>query len=284
MLHPRRLVGTQGSLFPCLLGMVLVLACPGTADAARVHRVQPGETLFRIAKRYGVTVEWLARVNGLADPGRIQAGQRLIIPEPEKREDRPPSLPPRTHVVQRGETLYRIALRYSTTVAALIEANGLTSDRILAGQTLRIPPVRVSLGGGGTPLFGDPGQVVRRAMDWLGTPYRWGGSSKEGMDCSGLVYVVFTPWIPDMPRSSFAQFRMGKPVGRGELVPGDLVFFTTYAPGASHVGIYLGEGRFIHSAQSAGGVTITPLDDPYYAVRYLGARRLLHTQRGRADS
>jgi len=284
MLHPRRLVGTQGSLFPCLLGLVLMLAYPGTADAARVHLVQPGETLFRIAKRYGVTVEWLARVNGLADPGRIQAGQRLIIPEPEKREDRTSSLPPRTHVVQRGETLYRIALWYNTTVAALIEANGLTSDRILAGQTLRIPPVHVSLRGRGTPLFGDPAQVVRRAMDWLGTPYRWGGSSKEGMDCSGLVYAVFTPWIPDMPRSSFEQFRMGKPVGRGELVPGDLVFFTTYAPGASHVGIYLGEGRFIHSAQSAGGVIITPLDDPYYAVRYLGARRLLHTQRDRADS
>lgn len=276
MLHPRRLVGTKGSLFPCLLGMVLMLACPGTADAARVHIVQPGETLFRIAKRYGVTVEWLARVNGLADPGRIQAGQRLIIPGPEKREDRTPSLPLRTHVVQRGETLYRIALRYNTTVAALIEANGLTSERILAGQLLQIPLAPVSLGGG-TPLMGSPAQVVRRAMEWLGTPYRWGGSSKEGMDCSGLVYVVFTPWIPDMPRSSFEQFRMGKPVDRGELIPGDLVFFTTYAPGASHVGIYLGAGRFIHSAQSAGGVIITPLEDPYYAARYLGARRLLYT-------
>ncbi len=273
MVYPSRRAGTGGSLISCFLGIALALAIPGKANAERIHVVQRGESLFGIAKRYGVTVEELTRVNGLVSPDRIQAGQRLRIPEPGKKGDRP--LPHRTHVVQRGETLYRISLRYGTTVAALIEANGLTSERILTGQVLRIPSTPSSQDGGTLLPPGTSGEVVRRALGWLGTPYRWGGASRQGVDCSGLVYLVFAPWVPSMPRSSFEQFRLGMPVDRRELIPGDLVFFSTYAPGASHVGIYIGGGRFIHSAKGAGGVLITPLEDPYYAARYLGARRIL---------
>ena len=117
--------------------------------------------------------------------------------------------------------------------------------------------------------------IVREALQYLGTRYVWGGSSARGVDCSGFVYLVFSSFAPEMVRlRSFDYFRLGVPVAQAGLQPGDLVFFTTYAPGASHVGIYLGDRRFIHASSVLRQVTISSLDDPYYAARYVGARRL----------
>lgn len=122
-------------------------------------------------------------------------------------------------------------------------------------------------------------ELVREAMTYLGTRYRWGGESPRGVDCSGFVYIVFTNRVPGLVRlRSYDYFRMGVRVDRANLQPGDLVFFTTYARGPSHVGIYTGDGKFIHASSSAGMVTITSMDDPYYTARYIGARRLLRPQ------
>lgn len=126
-----------------VLALVLALAAPVSAQGAVVHVVQRGENLFRIALRYGVTVEGLATANGLKDPRLIYAGQRLVIPSastgtsPVKPN---PSATSRVHVVQRGENLYRISLRYGTTVQALTAANGIVNpSRIYVGQRLVIP-------------------------------------------------------------------------------------------------------------------------------------------------
>ena len=119
-------------------------------------------------------------------------------------------------------------------------------------------------------------ELVREAMTYLGTRYRWGGETARGLDCSGFIYVVFANRVPGLARlRSFDYFRMGVRVDRANLQPGDLVFFTTYARGPSHVGIYAGDGTFIHASSSAGMVTISSMDDPFYAARYLGAKRLL---------
>lgn len=88
------------------------------------------------------------------------------------------------------------------------------------------------------------------------------------------MHSVLSATGVDAPRSAREQFRLGKPVDVDELEPGDLVFFRTYRSGASHVGIYLGEGQFIHAATRLGRVTVSSLDEPYYANRYLGARRI----------
>jgi len=118
---------------------------------------------------------------------------------------------------------------------------------------------------------------VREAMRYLGTPYVWGGESSRGVDCSGFVYVVFSGRMPQLARlRSFDYFEMGVSVDRADLQAGDLVFFTTYAPGPSHVGIYAGDGRFLHASSGARRVLATPLDDRYYAARYVGGRRLLN--------
>ena len=117
-------------------------------------------------------------------------------------------------------------------------------------------------------------RVLATARLFLGSPYVWGGVSSLGADCSGLVYTVFRIYGITLPRDADAQYEVGVPVEKDQLAAGDLVFFSTYLPGPSHVGIYTGDDKFIHSASWAGGV-ITPLSLPYYQTHYLGARRLL---------
>jgi peptidoglycan DL-endopeptidase CwlO len=113
------------------------------------------------------------------------------------------------------------------------------------------------------------GGVVGIAMRYLGVPYVWGGSSPSGFDCSGLVSYVFAQIGVSLPHSSYSQFGIGTPVSIGELQPGDLVFFT----GASHVGIYIGGGQFIHAPHTGDVVKISSLSG-YYSANFAGARRV----------
>lgn len=115
--------------------------------------------------------------------------------------------------------------------------------------------------------------IVKTAEKYLKTPYRFGGETPKGFDCSGFVKYVYGQHGIKLPRTADVQFQKGKRVDRTSLKPGDLVFFTTYAPGASHVGIYYGGGKFIH-ASSSRGVMISRLDENYWKPRYLGARRI----------
>ncbi|RMH58689.1 MAG: hypothetical protein D6679_04165 [Candidatus Hydrogenedentota bacterium] len=117
--------------------------------------------------------------------------------------------------------------------------------------------------------------ILRIARNFLGAPYRWGGAGPEAFDCSGFTSLVYKKAGVMLPRKAQDQFTVGRSVAREDLEPGDLVFFETYAPGPSHVGIYVGEGRFIHASSGAGRVIETSLTRPYYARRYLGARRVL---------
>lgn len=363
--------------------LLLLSAVPAPAAEATTHVVQPGETLYRIARRYGLTVSALAAYNHLSDPTRLSVGQVLRIPARGARAasvSKPPAKPvppPQTvtyrYTVSQGDTLALIAGRYGITVQSLMRANGLQSNLIHPGQRLLIPGVRVTLrtpppgpmvtvkAADASPIVhsnpevpevdfavgdtvtiqhplrvrrgpgnyyttlalvappaqlqvtaesngwvelalpeGEPGWVhrddlrgspitrfldkakatgaaiVREAMQYVGTRYVWGGRSSGGLDCSGLIYVVYSAFSSDLGRmSSYDYFRMGVPVEQTDLQPGDLVFFTTYAPGASHVGIYAGDRKFIHAASSIQQVTVSVLDEAYYVARYIGARRIV---------
>jgi cell wall-associated NlpC family hydrolase len=118
--------------------------------------------------------------------------------------------------------------------------------------------------------------VVERALSWIGVKYRFGSSDeRRGFDCSGLVRRAFSTVGIELPASAAAQYRVGEKVPLAELSPGDLVFFrNTYKPGISHVGIYLGENRFVHAASRRQRVVVDALDAPYYRTRFAGGRRV----------
>lgn len=118
--------------------------------------------------------------------------------------------------------------------------------------------------------------VVEEAISLLGSPYRLGGSSPEnGIDCSHFVRKAYSAIGIELPQSAAMQIRVGSEVGKDEIQPGDLVFFkNTYKRGISHVGIALGDDRFVHAASRKHGVIISSLDDSYFKVRYAGARRV----------
>ena len=119
-----------------------------------------------------------------------------------------------------------------------------------------------------------PSPLVATALSFQGVPYRNGGADPSGFDCSGLVAYVFGQYGVFLPRTAAEQFDAGREVDSRALEPGDLVFFTTVAPGPSHVGIVISGREFVHAPNSTGVVRVDQLAAPYWASRFLGARRI----------
>lgn len=108
----------------------------------------------------------------------------------------------------------------------------------------------------------------------IGVKYKSGGTTAKGFDCSGFTSYVFKELGISLPRTSASQSKVGQKVDKADLIAGDLVFFNTSGKGVSHVGIYVGDGKFAH-ASSSKGVIISELDSSYYKTRYMGARRVM---------
>lgn len=266
-------------------------------DETVYHTVAKGDTLFAIARRYTTAVDELLRLNGLRKQARLAIGQKIIVRRTS----------PRTHTVARGETLGRIAARYRVQAADVTRLNRLDGDVIHPGQRLLIEPCDpYAAAGSAPPPLGDSataaadaghvvpdlsspsadggdgggsptvaGRVISLARDMLGIPYRFGGTTLRGIDCSAYVQRVFGLLDMKLPRTAREQYGVGASIGRDELAIGDLVFFRTYASFPSHVGIYLGDSLFIHASSVVKKVTIDSIDVPYYRKRFLGARRLV---------
>ncbi|MBI5896533.1 MAG: C40 family peptidase [Desulfobacterales bacterium] len=153
--------------------------------------------------------------------------------------------------------------------AKALQARGLIQNFFIAQPTPVYPPTD------------SPGaiqeSIVATARRFLGSPYRYGKAShQDGFDCSGLTMTVYRLHGLELPRSSADQFYSGKPVGRDELQAGDLVFFATGKTNrVSHVGIYSGQGQFIHAATREKAVRVSSLSNSYFQTRYKGARRYL---------
>lgn len=134
-----------------------------------------------------------------------------------------------------------------------------------------VPPPRgarpTAPSGGGYALSGT-------ALSLRGAPYRAGGADPAGFDCSGLVRYVYQQHGVSLPRATRDQFKVGKSVPRDRLEPGDLVFFSTVAPGASHVGIMIGGDQFVHAPSERGVVRVESLAAQYWATRFVGAKRV----------
>lgn len=184
-----------------------------------------------------------------------------------------------TVTVQSGDSLWSIANRYGVSVYSLEQWNGLTTHSILrVGERLslhgstglagRSESVPAGLANG---LKG--AEIASYAERFVGSPYRWGGESPSGFDCSGLVQFSFGHFGVSLSRTSYGQYQQGYAVSRGNLIPGDLVFFNADGPGASHVGIYVGGGKFVNAA--GWSVQVDSLYDPYWSSHYIGAKRVV---------
>ncbi|MCC7493633.1 MAG: LysM peptidoglycan-binding domain-containing protein [Fimbriimonadaceae bacterium] len=186
-------------------------------------------------------------------------------------------------------TLRRDAAADSEPVTAVVRGTKLEVLRVDGGwlqvrvgdSTGWVPCSLVRLpaaGTGSTPASsgsGDGSALARTALSYVGTPYSRGGTSRGGVDCSGLVYAVCRAHGIRLPRTSSDMYGHGQKVARGNLQAGDLVFFkNTYRSGISHVGVFVGNNRFVHAVRPGRGVQVSSLGEAYYAGRYAGAFRV----------
>jgi len=176
------------------------------------------------------------------------------------------------YTVQSGDTLWGLARTWGVGVDTIKGTNSLAGDNLKVGQTLNIPEHGTSVS---QPVSrGGFRNVVSMAQNFLGIPYVSAGSSPRGFDCSGFTQYVYSLAGVRLPRVAASQFSIGTSISRNALSSGDLVFFSRGA-GISHVGIYIGNGNFIH-ASSSRGVAFDSLNSSYWMNKYVGARRILN--------
>jgi cell wall-associated NlpC family hydrolase len=241
--------------------LLLLVAFPLASAAGKArkvptqhHKVERGETLTSIAGLYGMSVKELKSLNHIRKPRRIKAGAKILVRKPETEKSAAVAAAP---VAVAPESRLAGDSRAPAEPPAVKDANGLPEPAVGAGG-----------------LSGIKEKLVNAARKMLDIPYRLGGSSFMGIDCSGYVQKVFSLLNIMLPRTAREQFNLGTLVGLDNLSIGDLVFFRTYAKFPSHVGIYLGDNRFIHASSKDRKVKIDSLDAPYYIKRFVGARRL----------
>ena len=280
-------------LFTLLAALAVLAAIPAVSLAGATHVVRKGDTLGKIARAHHVSASKIRAANGL-EGTRLSVGTKLVIPggkaHSKRRKvhsgkgkrvnvrestlpDDPPSGAQLTFVDPQGSTLPAEA-RKLPTEAELTELAKAPKPADTASPAAAAP-VAPTAGKADSSI---KDRLLRVAQRMLAVPYRFGGTTLWGLDCSGFVQKTFAFLNLDLPRSAREQFREGAKVAKADLSPGDLVFFRTYAKYPSHVGIYLGDNRFVHASSRERKVTVESLDTPYYMKRYIGAKRLLFEQ------
>ena len=287
------------------LVLSLQLVAQAADQSACVHRPQRGQTVALVARLYGLPVADVLAANPGLDVHHLEVGTPINLPVPLEGWPQWPVVAGdrASTIAQRGGFSLEILVNLNP---------GVDLERLEVGQLLCLPNLALAPAAAPTPApapsnptptaqpapSGDwqqvtlpdgrkawapraallapssvplpPAQVVELAQRFTGAPYVWGGTSPNGVDCSGFVQEVFRLSGHTLPRLADEQFQQTSPIDQPQ--PGDLVFFTTYLPGPSHVGISLGGQDFLH-ASSSRGVTRASLDDDYFKARYLGAHR-----------
>jgi peptidoglycan DL-endopeptidase LytE len=283
-----------------------------TAEAASAYTVQKGDTLSKIAKAHNTTIQQLKQWNQLSGD-RIYIAQHLVVASTpskhkvtaisvvEEKEQKPSS-----YIVVKGDNLTKIAKKYNITVASLMEWNNLKSDAIKIGQKLAIHLVEVideaptataveavitfketadaaiekqlnnektaaaTVSKASASIYT---QAIEIAQEAIGIPYKYGGNTLEGFDCSGFVSYVYNNAGIKLERKSSLQYFEQDTVKVEKPVPGDIVFFkNTFIPTISHMGIYIGNDQFIHAGSK--GITISNVNEKYWAERFVAYKRL----------
>jgi len=274
---------------------------------AKTHKVKSGDTLSRIAKDNGMTVKKLKKLNKLGKSSYLKIGQVLALGKvgvktSTKKADK--KKPNRTYRVKKGDTLSRIAKRYKTTVKRLRSLNSLKrKSKLRKGMVLaidakakkgskskskdkssknrRTTDAMAVINGrskSSNRSSRDSAKIIRMAKKYLGTRYVWGAVGPSKFDCSGFTqYVLRKSKGIKIPRVSRKQAYYGKYVSRKNLRAGDLIFFDTSRRRrgyVNHVGIYIGNNKFIHASSAKHRVVITSLNRPFYRARFKWGRRV----------
>jgi peptidoglycan DL-endopeptidase LytE len=276
-----------------------LLFLPGKGLSDVTHKVKQGDNLGSIAKKYHVSADKLKQLNNLSGK-KLKLGQVLVVKKDgdSARKNVAPKDPEIAisetdgefieYKPKKGDTLDKIALRFSVDIDEIMEANELSSKKLSPGKTILIPRVAeeqddefVSLSNRSLKLWKSSDEkymLVKVAKSFMGAPYKYGGESVRGLDCSAFVKKIYDIFDVQLPRSAREQFRVGSRIEKEALSVGDLVFFKTkrYVKYPTHVGIYIGDGNFIHSSsgQSRIGVKIDGLSSEFYARAYVGAVRV----------
>jgi cell wall-associated NlpC family hydrolase len=272
------------------LALSFVLAVPVLASSPSYTVVQ-GDTLSAIAQREHVSVDQIVRLNHLGDANVLSEGEVLRLTAPPaapthraKTRQQKSSAKKLAHNSPRNARVAMASGHAKPAKRAHKPSHQTTKNGAAQIAQRRALWIALHTGSSAPDFSGSPSFVAAQravalelrltntALRYLGVPYAWGGESFSGVDCSGFVQAVFRRNGIDLPRTADAQFVVGRRVSTNGLQPGDLVFFETYAAGASHVGIYLGDGHFVH-ASSSNGVRVDSLSESYYSSRFIGARR-----------
>ncbi|MFD2925176.1 LysM peptidoglycan-binding domain-containing protein [Halobacillus naozhouensis] len=253
---------------------------------ASTYTIKSGDTLSGIASKYNVSVSNLMAWNNLSS-SLIFTGDQLSIngtsntsgdssevSRPSRESTASDNV--KKYTVQPGDTLSEIGSRFGVGVSSLKSWNNISGHIIYVGQTLSLKGSaltdKVDTSSNTTNTEVSNSGLIQEAKQHIGTPYQWGGESPAGFDCSGFIQYVFEKEGISLPRTVASIYADSRLDSVSNLQVGDLVFFETYKPGASHAGIYVGGNQFIH-AGSSRGVEISSLSNPYWSPRYIGAKR-----------
>ena len=250
------------------------------------HVVKKGDTLFSISHKYSISVIELRELNDLRKSAKLKNGQKLLVK----------STGPKIYTVKKGDNIWKIAKKYNVEAEELMEINEMDSPSVIIGQKLYLEEDQsvISELQNNEILTKNMEEELKNipksdefieksiqeklslfAKKLINIPYKFGGNSILGIDCSGYVKKVYSLLGMDIPRTAREQFNEGETIEKEELSIGDLVFFRTYASFPSHVGIYLGNNLFIHASSKGRKVKVDNLEAPYFVKRFIGAKRLL---------
>jgi len=287
-----------------------------TLSANVTYKVKSGDNLKKIAKKYHVSVDKLKSLNNLSST-KLKSGQILVIKnevsaKKEKEAVSEPSVSRDQSVVltavendgefieyrpKKGDTLAKIASKFNLDKEEILESNNITGKKlpnvILIPKIIEVDDSEELIELSNKPLKpwrnnDERYMLVKVAKGFMGAPYKYGGESVRGLDCSAFVKKIYDIFDVQLPRSAREQFKVGYKITKDQLAVGDLVFFKTkrYVKYPTHVGIYIGDDNFIHSSSNRNklGVKVDALSSDFYSKTFIGATRVKKSPEDPAES